>query len=273
MMADTTVNISALVINLDQSPERLLFQQQQLARLGVTMQRLPAVQTTAITPQNYEQWSNGWQRKMRMAEVACFLSHKKAWQMVVQHDQPMLILEDDALLSKQVPAILNTLSLKNHLDYVNLETRQRRKLLDNKEIVLIPHYGMRRLYQDRNGSAAYVLFPAGARKLLARASHKAPALADAFLSSAYELSAWQVIPAAAIQTDQCAAYQLNQINPFSSTITPSNQFKPPANSCLDYWRFKYRRLVAQGRMGWRQISVLGHAKRLDVPLQITDFLE
>ncbi|MDF7676940.1 glycosyltransferase family 25 protein [Neisseriaceae bacterium ESL0693] len=272
-MAYTTAKISALVINLDQSPERLQFQQHQLAELKITMQRLPAMRTIDITDRDYEKWSNGWERKMRKAEVACFLSHKKAWQMILQYNQPMLILEDDALLSHQLPAILDSLILKNHIDYVNLETRQRRKLLDNKEVILTSDYAMRRLYQDRNGSAAYVLFPSGAHKLLARTRRQAPALADAFLSSAYDLSAWQVCPAAAIQTDQCAAYQLHQVNPFPSTITSANQSKPPANSRLDYWRFKYRRVAAQCRMGWRQCSVLGRATRLHVSVRTVDFLE
>lgn len=264
--------ISALVINLDQSVNRWQFQQNQLARLGIVMQRWPAVKTTDFSEAEYAQLSNGWERKMRPAEVACFLSHQMVWQHIADQNQPMLVLEDDALLSQRVPDILQALAGRMDLDYVNLETRQRRKLLNKNAKVLCADYMMYRLYQDRNGSAAYVLFPAGARKLLARLNYEKPALADAFLSRAYDLNAWQVSPAAAIQTDQCEAYHLNQINPFPSTITPSDYTRPAADNGLDYWRFKYRRLSAQLRMGWRHCSHLGCANRRQVPIRAEDFL-
>lgn len=264
--------ISAVVINLDQSVSRWQFQQEQLARLGIVMRRWPAVKTTDFTEREYRQLSDGWERKLRPAEVACFLSHQMVWQYVAETNQPVLVLEDDALLSQRVPAILQALMGRADLDYVNLETRQRRKLLNKQGSMLCEDYALYRLYQDRNGSAAYVLFPSGARKLLARLSFEKPALADAFLSRAYDLNAWQVSPAAAIQTDQCGAYDLDRINPFPSTITPSDHARPAADNGLDYWRYKYRRLAAQLRMGWRQCSHLGCASRRQVPIHVPDFL-
>lgn len=263
--------ISSLLINLNKSTDRLSFQQQQLTKLNLPMQRLTAIQGDDILPDEYETLANGWQRKLYPAEVACFLSHQAAWQYVSDSKKPWLILEDDALLAQSVPAILCKLNDEaDEFDYVNLETRYRSKWLDKKSIDLINGYQIRRLYQDRNGSAAYVLFPSGARKLLTKAQQSKPALADAFLSCSYELNAWQIYPAAAIQFDQCENYGLNCDNPFVSTITP-NHLKPKANNSVDYWRFKFRRVTAQLRMGMRQLSVCKCAERVKVPIRKDEF--
>ncbi|MCO6506522.1 MAG: glycosyltransferase family 25 protein [Snodgrassella sp.] len=264
--------ISALVINLDHSSERLKFQRQQLAHLQIPMQRLTAVNSSDFLTDRYEQLANGWERKMSSAEVACFLSHKAAWQYVAASNKPWLIMEDDALLSRIVPAILHgIINQEDKIDYITLETRYRRKWLDKTSIDLVEGYRLRRLYQDRSGAAAYILFPSGAKKLLDKAQRCAPALADAFLCCSYELNSWQVYPAAAIQLDQCCNYDLDFVNPFVSTITPLNYSRPEANNCVDYWRFKLRRVAAQLRMGWRQLSVCRQAEYVMVPIQKNDY--
>jgi glycosyl transferase, family 25 len=266
--------ISALVINLDHSAERLEFQCKQLAHLQIPMQRLAAVNSSDILSDRYEQLANGWERKMRPAEVACFLSHKIAWQYVLDTAKPWLILEDDALLSHNTFDVLAALFSRTiEVDYVNLETRHRRKWLSKEADTLIAGYELRQLYQDRTGAAAYILFPSGAQKLLNRAQHSAPALADAFLCRSYELNAWQVYPAAAIQLDQCINYGLRPPVSFVSTITPQDNLKPRANNVYSSVRFKCRRLAAQIRMGWRQLSVSGCAQRMMVPIIKSDFEE
>lgn len=258
--------ISVLLINLEYSKDRLNLQKQQLARLNLPMHRLAAIQGSNISLNEYEKLANGWQRKLFPAEVACFLSHKAAWQFVYDSNKPWLILEDDALLAKSVPAILQAIGDNNlKVDYINFETRNRYKWLSRKSIDLVNDYQMRKLFQDRNGSAAYLLFPSGAKKLLSRAHYSMPALADAFISSTYELNAWQVYPAAAIQLDQCTTYNLPLKNSFHSTIS-TNPIKPKSNNRMDYWTFKFRRVFAQLRMGIRQLSVFLHSIRIKVPI-------
>lgn len=264
--------ISVLLINLEKSKDRLDFQKQQLEKLQITMHRLAAVQSTDFNTFEYESLANGWQRKLRTTEVACFLSHKRAWQFVLETRRPWLILEDDALLSRKISDILNVLTDKAiEIDYINLETRHRRKWIDKKVVELVGEYQLRRLYQDRNGSAAYILFPSGAEKLLNRAERSSPALADAFISQSYELNAWQIFPAAAIQLDQCENYGLDQDFPFASTITLANNPRPNANNYFDYLRFKLRRIAGQIRMGKRQLEVYKIAEYIQIPVQNSDY--
>ena len=264
--------ISALLINLDESLDRLDFQKKQLEKLQIPFQRFSAVDISNFNLEEYENLANGWQRKLRKTEVACFLSHKNAWQYVLNSSKPWLILEDDAFLSKKCAGILTSLkSLNQQIDYLNLETRYRRKCITQKKIELIDDYEMRRLFQDRNGSAAYVLFPSGAEKLLKQAEKKAPALADAFISEAYQLNAWQIYPAAAIQFDQCQNYGLKPFFPMISTISPAGYSRPQPNCRIDYWRFKFRRIAGQIRMARRHFKVYQHARFVQVPIKTSDF--
>ena len=121
MLYKTSDSIAALVINLARSGDRLAFQQAQLSALGIPMQRLAAISTDQMDAVQYESLANSWERKLRPAEVACFLSHQAAWQHVADTSQPWLILEDDALLSRQVPDLLAALSVNpQHADLITL---------------------------------------------------------------------------------------------------------------------------------------------------------
>ena len=269
----STTTIPALVINLARSADRLAFQQAQLEALGIPMQRMAATSTEELDEKRYESLANGWERKLRPAEVACFLSHQAVWQHVADTGQAWLILEDDALLSREVPGLLEYLAANpGQADLVTLETRSRKKLIGKQAYPAGSRFSLHRLYQDRTGAAAYVLYPSGARKLLQKAQTCAPGLADAFISSHYVLNAWQVVPAAAIQLDQCAAYGLPFDNPFASTITPTGSQRPRVENGREALGFRWRRLWSQLRMEGRHLQVLFAAKRQQVHLDKDDFV-
>lgn len=257
IMQENTHRVAALVINLATSTERMAFQTQQLQALGICFSRVNAVSTNEITPERYEQHANSWERKMRPAEVACFLSHLAAWEKVVQDNQPYLILEDDALLAKNTAALLEALPKKItptwQPDMLTLEVRGRKKLVAKEQVAITPVYQARRLYQDRTGAAGYVLFPQGAKKLLAQYKQKGAALADAFLCRSYELASYQIEPAAIIQLDMCDTYDVPSQFTTSSTIS-NHKAKPKANNLVQQLGFKRKRISSQIRMGLRMLS-------------------
>ena len=71
-----------LIINLEHSTERLAQQQQQFDRLGLLFERLPAVSLHDFNDEEYNRLAFSGQRPLKKAELACFLSHKKAWEYV-----------------------------------------------------------------------------------------------------------------------------------------------------------------------------------------------
>ena len=266
--------MNTLLINLEHSKERLKFQTNQLEKLGISFSVLKAVSLEDINQAEYEKISQDWERPLRRAEVACFLSHLKAWKEVVTLNEPMLILEDDALLTNKTAEILDTLKNTENTqqDLVVLETRSRKKLIGKKANDIIAGYKLRKLYQDRTGSAGYILWPSGAKKLLSKSKVCRAAPADAFISSCYTLNSYQVEPAAIIQLDQCEKYSVtnNSFNP-SSTISSETKPQPIYTTKLSRIRFKGRRIYSQLRMGVRHLSVLTKSTRKFINVNSDEF--
>lgn len=259
-----------LVINLNSATDRLSFQSEQLTAMGLKFERIEAREAPETPSPAFLERASQWQRPMRKNEIACLNSHETAWKIIATSKEPGLILEDDAVLSSRLPKVLDVLNNFPEVEHVTLEVRGRKKILANSAKAITPKDNLRRLYQDRTGAAAYILTPEGASKLLAK-SKKAAGLADAIIASNYALSSWQLEPALAFQLDQCAQYGLTSpIDPTTSIGTSETQKPVPKNS-IQALRFKARRLLAQMRMGWRQISVLTIARRRHVEVEIDDF--
>lgn len=253
-----------LLINLPKSNERLAFQQCQFTKLGLSFDILPAVSVDDISDDEYHRLAFGWQRPLRKVELACFLSHKLAWQTVLNHNEACLILEDDAVLVQNLAQLLDTIDKQiDDADLINLEVRSRKKIISNTpdHQLMDGQYQLYRLYQDRTGAGGYILYPSGAKKLLNRLKHIAPAIADGFICASYELNTYQIEPAAMIQQDQMHTYGLTDDLRFDSTIGRSEHHAVQYDGMIQKLNFKLRRLTAQLRMGLRQLSVMGHAKR------------
>lgn len=263
--------MKVLIINLPGSTDRLLFQQEQLKQLRLNFEILTAVSVDDIQEKTYQSMSQGWERPLRRSELACYLSHKKAWESVLKYNQPALILEDDALLSQHTPSLIAALNNISPCDLVTMEVRGRKKIVAKQGKNLINNHRLLKLYQDRTGAAGYVLWPSGAKKLLNKAQTTAPALADAFISSTYELNAYQVEPAAIIQLDQCEHYNIPNSTQTESAI--SNEVKPTSidNQPKSKFFFKLRRIASQLRMGWRQLSTLPQGTKRSIKLIAEDF--
>lgn len=267
--------MQVLIINLARSTERLDFQMQQCARLGLAFQRLAAVSTDDISEEDYQALGFGWQRPLRKVEVACFLSHKKAWETVLELNAPALILEDDAVLAQHMPDALAEIEQAHNpqVDLINFEVRSRKKIISKQPEVKLNagDTALYTLYQDRTGAAGYVLYPSGAQKLLQRLAETAPAIADGFISSHYGLHCLQAEPAGIIQEDQMSAYGLVPAEQFESVIGRSEHHKPVYASTAEKRTFKMRRLAGQWAMACRYASVVFKAQKREIRLDQTQF--
>ncbi|MDI7860921.1 glycosyltransferase family 25 protein [Rhizobiaceae bacterium n13] len=263
--------ISAVTINLAVAEERMQFQAAQLGYLGLHYERISAIEAEdapGLRPAAY--WDT-WERPLKDAEKACFLSHRAAWEKVVAGGKPLLILEDDAVLSDRVPHLLEKLSSATGIDLVTLETRGRKKFVakaGHPDILDLP---IRRLYQDRSGAAAYVLWPSGARKLLRRTEDKA-GLADAVICAAYDLATYQADPACALQIDRCTLYGIRE--PVATTSAIDAGEAPTASTGsgpTDTLAFKARRIRAQLRLGFHQLLKSPLAEHREIAVDPGDF--
>lgn len=250
--------MKVFIINLDQSTDRLQQQQEQFERLGMPFERLPAVSVSDISEEFYLNHIKHGQRLIKQTEMACFLSHKKAWEKVISEDQPCVILEDDAVLTHDFVQVLSEINHLNdtELELINLEVQPRKKIVSKTPIYSVAHeYNIYHLYLEKNGTGGYILFPAGARKLLKRAK-KELALADAFIFSTPNLKLYQIEPAALLQDVICPAYDIPvEIPPVSliGAIKNTVDFQP---TLLHRLQFKKNRVLEQMRLGIRTLMAL-----------------
>ncbi len=243
----------------------MAFMAQQMDALGLPYQRLEAVTPDAQSGSHNAVYWASWQRPLKETEKACFLSHVAAWERVAALEEPALILEDDVVLSRATQVLLKSCRGLVDVDHLTLEVRQRRKIVAKDAQPLTDDHVMRRLYQDRSGAAAYVLWPSGAAKLLQRAKTQA-ALADAMICGAYELKSYQVEPACAIQIDQAEAYGVAVGLKTHSLIGAGVPTRQPTTA-----RFKLRRIAAQLRMGMQALLHAMDAERREISLSPAEF--
>lgn len=253
-----------LIINLDREVERLEFQTMQMTRLGLEFERLSAVSVDRLPSDVGDGYWQTWERELSGGEKACFLSHRRAWTEVAAGNSPALILEDDAWLAGTVAGLLRKLETREGIDHLSLETRNRRKLLSRTAQELAPGVLARRLFLDRSGAAAYVLWPSGAKKLLAR-SERRPALADAMICQASELNSFQCDPAQAIQLDMAPHYKLEAPLKTQSSLTPTSNGSNGSHGSKALGRSpgqRMRRILAQVHMGLRIVGNSHRARRV-----------
>ena len=244
----------ALVLNLAGATDRMAFQADQLARAGLDWQRIEAVTPVTLAPPASDPVWRRWQRPLRDVEKAALLSHRAAWERIAAGAGPALVLEDDAWLMPGAADLLAHAARLTGIDHLTLETRGRRKLLGP------PHPdlpGIRRLWLDRTGAAAYLLWPDGARRLLARAD-RVPALADAVPVETRGLRRWQADPALAIQIDMADRYGLKPPIAVESSISVAP--RPDRGGP----RFRLRRIGRQLAMGLAGLHRLTGAEYREV---------
>ncbi|GAA0309512.1 glycosyltransferase family 25 protein [Rhodovulum strictum] len=229
----------ALVINLACETGRLAFQREQAARLGLDLEVVPAVTVADLSARSEDLSWERWQRPLRDVEKATLLSHRAAWRRVIALGVPVLILEDDAWLMPGAARLAAQAAGLTGVEHLSLETRGRKKLIGAPHPKLA---GIRRLWLDRTGAAAYLLRPEGACKLITR-SQAVPALADAVLVETPGLRRWQAAPAQAIQIDMAARYGLAPPIDVASAI--SSVARPSRGTIYH----RMRRLAWQVRMG------------------------
>jgi len=155
-----------------------------------------------------------------------------------------LILEDDAVLARSIPDILKNLESITVIDHLTLEARGRRKLLGKSHIPIGHGVSGHRLYLDKHGAAAYVLWPSGAQKLMKRTKRGA-APAEGMAQWAYTLASYQADPACAVQLDMAEAYGLvhdadalpiNKAPKQPMPVTPGQQIRTSFSRLHKVWR-------------------------------------
>jgi glycosyl transferase family 25 len=255
------LTVTALIINLPAAVERRTMQDAQFARLGIVHRFLNATAVADIPTADLARLERAWCRPLRPAEVACALSHRRAWADVAAGAAPVLILEDDVVLASDTAAVIGALSRRPDLECVTLETFTLPKVLGDPRPMGLEPFRLAEVYRDSGGAAAYMLWPSGARKLLAGRPGLLP-LADAAINLGPGLRKHQVEPACAIQAMFLAG--VGEIAPEVYQTTVSDPERLPITGLADWLRYRLRRLRVSLILFVRQMRGLGRSGKREI---------
>lgn len=124
------------VINLDRSPQRWAHIESNCLAAGIEPVRIAAVDALGLTAADIDRHVD-WRRnereyfaKLKPGEVACFLSHQKAWRTFLQSDlEHICILEDDVAWDRPPQPVLAAL-----VESMGSETPQMVKLYASRPV-------------------------------------------------------------------------------------------------------------------------------------------
>jgi len=178
----------AVVINLPRHAERFEGVKHELDAAGVKFERISAVEGRHLNPEDRRANVTALARALiTPGMMGCFLSHRRCWERCVELNQELLVFEDDILLEKDFAKRVCTamddlpedwdVMMIGALGLVHPERKYGLLWLFHflPSLLFLPTSGMR--WRPRVSSAvhvplrpagthAYVISPAGARKLL-----------------------------------------------------------------------------------------------------------
>lgn len=156
-------------INLDTATDRRRHIENQLLEVGLTAERISATRPADLPSEfvTAHCYRPAARVTVSPVELACTMSHRRAWAEIVTRDLPLaLILEDDVYLSRRLSSFLNLVEpLCAKLDVLRVET-------ENAETRVGPARAGRggvtlhRLHSVVWGCAGYIVTRRGAAKLI-----------------------------------------------------------------------------------------------------------
>lgn len=199
--------MKAYVINLDRDRDRMAHITRQGEELGISWVRVAAVDK--LDEEIADRAANGRRGLLGFTisagAIACFESHRKAWRLIVESEEPYgAVFEDDVVCSPDLPRFLSSGDwIPADGDIVKLETFLARATITARPAASIAERKVVRLHGRHLGACAYVISRKAAERLLAASEAFADPV-DEFLFNVQSLQfprlvLYQVDPAPCIQ--------------------------------------------------------------------------
>jgi len=163
--------IPIFVINLDRAAERVAHISKQFEALGLTFERVPAVDGSLLTAAEKRKFNpprliGG---EMSDGEIGCFASHLRVFQIIVDRGLPRVcVMEDDINMNPRAPGWLaSDAPLPAGCDILKIEGIIRPK---TTVLPILEYAGQKIVFswQVSFGTAAYIITLDGARRALRR---------------------------------------------------------------------------------------------------------
>lgn len=162
--------IASFYINLDRSVVRRRHMEQTANVTGIALQRLPAVDGQEMSDTNYERFHPlvNNRRRMTKSEVACFLSHRKAWETICRGTAEYgAIFEDDVLFGTALSNILlDSTWIRTDMEIIKLDKATRKHIELGERVPIKCYAEARRLLSLHVGCGGYIVSKAMAKRLI-----------------------------------------------------------------------------------------------------------
>lgn len=171
-----SIKFNIFVINLDKSTERLTSISKQLSDLGLSFERVSAVNGKSLTAEEKQKIYNEkvneqkYYKQLNDGEIGCYLSHLACYSKIVEQQLDYaLILEDDSKINDDLLLYINhALCLENNWDYIALSSGHRLKKR-NKTIALDDKLTLSNAIKLPSTATAQFVSYQGAEKLIKHA--------------------------------------------------------------------------------------------------------
>lgn len=198
--------IPIFLINLDTSQDRLAAFHKMTRKLGLPFERVSAVDANKITEDEKKllfSYRSGY-LPLGQGEMACFLSHRKVWQLIVDRGIDWaFIAEDDVHLDNTTQFFKDSTWIPANADLVKAETARQRVIMSPDLNSTIGKHQMRQLLSYHGGSAGYFVSNQTARFLLRETETKCDALDHVlfhhWIGIVQNLKIYQLDPAICVQ--------------------------------------------------------------------------
>lgn len=238
--------MKSMVINLDRATDRFEHVERTFHGQGIDFIRISAVDAKCLADETVAHWCSDGAR-LGPTELACFLSHRKCWQELIERDLPYaVIFEDDVLLSHEAGTILKTGDwIPAGADVIKLETNARATIVDKVAAGYIGKRGVKRLHAPHVNSVAYIVSKSGARKLL-ESSRRIDRPVDLFLfdeAGLERVPTYQLVPALCLQPFVAKRLKMDAGHPDLSTSAVEDDRRSRRPRGWKRMMHKLRRLV------------------------------
>lgn len=165
------MRISNFYINLDRSEKRREHMEKQAGQCGLTLTRISAVEGSALPAEQLLacQPLSSPKRRLTAGEIGCFLSHRVAWQRIVDGETEYgAVFEDDVLLSPDAGEFLRDDHwLPSNADLVKTETFMQKVMLEFLVSQTPNNRALAKLVYRHYGTGGYIVSRTCAARLLA----------------------------------------------------------------------------------------------------------
>ncbi|MBX8784742.1 glycosyltransferase family 25 protein [Ochrobactrum sp. GRS2] len=176
--------MKTLVINLDRSADRLSHCHHQFSQLKLQFERVPAVDGRNLEPDDIAKigLSEDWP-KPTLSEFACFMSHRKCWELLVASDDKYAaIFEDDIILTARAGDFLKNADwVPAGVDLLRFETFKMKVYFKRWEQISVHDRHLKRMLSFQSGTGGYLISRDLAAQLLTLTRQYMPAPIDHFL--------------------------------------------------------------------------------------------